>query len=65
MGVKVSFKFSKANLHSNEFPAAVQHVLRAMLGCSPIFSTPEGFAFNKGTRRVGIVKEDLMERRAY
>jgi hypothetical protein len=23
MGVKVSFKFSIANLHSNEFPAAV------------------------------------------
>jgi hypothetical protein len=31
MGVKISFKFSIANLHSNEFPAAVQHFLRAVL----------------------------------
>ena len=40
MGVKVSFKFSIANLHSNEFAVAVQHFLRAVLACSPIFSTP-------------------------
>ena len=31
MGVKVFFTFSIANLHSNEFPAAVQHFLRAVL----------------------------------
>ena len=40
MGVKVSFKFSISNLHSNEFPAAVSHFLRAVLACSPIFSIP-------------------------
>ena len=46
MGVKVSFKFSIANLHSNEFPAAVQHFLRTVLACSPIFSTPGRIPFD-------------------
>ena len=30
MGVKVSFKFSIANLHSNEFPAAVSCICQKM-----------------------------------
>ena len=45
--LKVSFKFSKANLHSNEFRAAVEHFLRAVLACSPIFNSTLHFKVSK------------------
>jgi hypothetical protein len=65
MGVKVSFKFSIANLHSNEFPAAVQHFLRTVLACSPPLVVSLSIRMSSHVISVAVVASQVLKEIIY